>query len=727
MKSRCKAGLFQGVSPLVLALAGAALASTASSAAAQENTGKSYEQGQNAPVKLGPVRVGGEAEGYRREEASSPKFTAPLLDTPKTVTVITRELMEERGAHTLTEVLRTTPGVSLGAGEGGTPLGDRPFIRGYEASADIFVDGVRNLGRATYETFNLEQVEIVKGPGSTLSGRGSTGGSLNMVTKTAEEGTSLRGGVQFGTDETKRVTIDGNYQIDDNMAFRLNAMYHDSEVAGRDHVENERYGVAPSLTLGLGQPTRATFSFYSLRTDDIPDLGIPFQDSGTGAVRTPIEVDRSNFYGYLDRDYRKTENDIATIAIEHDLSDSITLRNTSRYTRVYQHYRVTRPSFAADGAEDGVVTTGLRANKRHTEAFLNQTDLFGRFYLADVEHSFAFGAEISRERIKSASSVTGSSPDGSQDLVNPDPFLPGPGAPFSFGDYGDPNITKTKALYALDTIKFNDFIQADVGIRYDNYRVETAAGTREDNIWNYNLGIVLKPAENGSVYVSWGTSANPSGETAGQSGGADGAAGGGFRDLAPEKSRSLELGTKWDLFNEQLSLTAALFETKKTDARSQDPVTGDVVLSGSNRVRGFELGAAGRITPGWQLWAGYTYLDPEITHYINNGVDYSGNVLKFIAKHNFTLWTSYDLPYDFNLGGGVTYTGKRYMNDANTLWFKSTWRFDATAGYKVNENIDLRLNVLNITNETIYDASHVGIFAVVAPGRSALLSANVNF
>ncbi len=722
MESRRKAGLFQGVSPLVLAVAGMTIGGAAAAQGAAQ-----ADDAQDGPVKLGPVRVGGEVEGYRREESASPKFTAPLVDTPKTVTVITRELMEERSAHTLTEVLRTTPGVTLGSGEGGTPLGDRPFIRGYEASTDIFVDGVRNLGRANYETFNLEQIEIVKGPGSSRTGRGSTGGSLNMITKTPHQGNSFTGSVQLGTDETKRVTVDGNYQLDDNVAFRLNAMYHDAEVAGRDSVENERWGVAPSLTLGLGQPTRATLSYYALRTDDIPDLGIPFADSGNGQVVSPPKVDRSNFYGYLDRDYREVETDIATAVIEHDVTDAITLRNTTRYTRVFQEYLVTRPSFDANGLENGVVTTGVRGNKRHTEAFLNQTDLYGKAYHGDVEHSFAIGAEISRERLKSASSVATGATGGTQDLYNPDPRLPGPGTPYSWADYGEPNITKTKALYALDTIRFNEQILAEVGLRYDNYKVETADGTREDDIWNYNLGIIYKPAENGSIYISWGTSANPSGETAGQSGGSDGAAGGGFRDLAPEKSRSLELGTKWDLFDEQLSLTAAVFETKKTDARSQDPVTGEVVLSGSNRVRGFELAAAGSITPEWQLWAGYTWLDPEVTRFINNNVDYSGKVMKFVAKHNFTLWTTYELPFDFTLGGGVTYTGKRFMNDANTLWFKPTWRFDAMAAYKVNENVDLRLNVLNLTDETIYDASHVGVFAVVAPGRSALLSANVKF
>lgn len=724
MNSTLKKYLGQSVSPAVLAIAGMALVG-ATAVGAQEQTAQSA-----GPVKLGPVKVGGEVAAeptYKAKASSSVKLRAPLVDTPKTVTIISGDLIEERGATSLSEILRTTPGITLGSGEGGTPIGDRPFIRGYEASTDIFIDGMRDLGRTTHEAFNVESIEVVKGPASTYSGRGSTGGSLNIISKKPTEQNAYAGTVQGGTDETFRGTIDLNHRVSDTVAVRLNAMGHQADVAGRDAIEVKRWGVAPSVTFGIGTPTRVTLSYYHMRTDDIPDLGIPFSDAGNaGRVIVP-DVDRSNFYGYVDRDFRKVSSDLATINIEHDFSDTITLRNASRYSRTLNDYIVTRPSFAAGGEAAGVVSTAYRSSIRHSEALFNQTDLYGSFVLGGFEHNFVGGVEISRERLKSASYAGTTDTNGTHDLLNPDPYLPAPGGVYTPGNYGNPNTTTTKSAYLFDTIKLNEQFQVNAGVRFDHYDIDVVTNSRIDKMWNFNVGLIYKPMEQGSIYVSYGTSSNPAGETAGQSGGADGAAGGGFRDLAPEKSRSLELGTKWELFDDQLLLTAAVFETRKTNARTQDAVTGEVTIDGSNRVRGLELGVVGNITPEFQVSANYTYLDPKITEYRNSGVDFDGNVMKYVAKQNFGLWATYSVLPELTIGGGANYTGKRYLNDANTFYFGSYWRFDATAAYQLTDNIELRLNVLNLTNKTYYDASHVGLFANVAPGRSGLLTASFRY
>jgi catecholate siderophore receptor len=192
-----------------------------------------------------------------------------LLDTPRTVTVVTQKQMEERGQNSVTEVLRTTPGISLGSGEGGTPMGDRPFIRGFEASTDMMVDGVRNLGRSSYESFALESIEISKGPGGAYSGRGSTGGSINMVSKTPQMQNFVNLSGTIGTDATKRTTFDGNHYFDNGVGVRLNAMWHDADVAGRDEVFQKRWGIAPSISFGMDGPTKATLSYYYLKTDEL--------------------------------------------------------------------------------------------------------------------------------------------------------------------------------------------------------------------------------------------------------------------------------------------------------------------------------------------------------------------------------------------------------------------------------------------------------------------------
>jgi len=212
-----------------------------------------------ASVTLGTTHVKGEHKpGYKRETSDSVKFTAPLRETPKSVTIITESLMQERAVSTLADALRTTPGITFGAGEGGTPLGDRPFIRGFEASTDIMIDGIRDVGRMTHEAFNVEQIEIVKGPGSAYAGRGSTGGTINLVSKVPQQETFAAGSLTLGTDQLRRTTVDLNqYLPEQNMALRLNAMKHEADTPGRDDVEVTRWGLAPSFSFGLNTDTRA--------------------------------------------------------------------------------------------------------------------------------------------------------------------------------------------------------------------------------------------------------------------------------------------------------------------------------------------------------------------------------------------------------------------------------------------------------------------------------------
>ncbi len=668
-------------------------------------------------------------ETFKVDEMSSPKFTAPLLETPKSITIINEALIKERGATSLTDVLRTTPGITLGAGEGGTPLGDRPFIRGFEASTDIQIDGVRDLGRMSHEAFNVESVEIVKGPGSSYSGRGSTGGTINLVSKAAKMDDSIAGTVTMGTDQLWRSTIDVNqYLPEQDLALRLNAMKHEADTPGRDDVEVKRWGIAPTITWGLQGPTRVTASYYHLETDDIPDQGHPI----SLITNKPADVDRDNFYGLVDRDFRKTSADLATLILEHDFSEELKVRNTLRGGRSMQNYVMSRPVFANVGQEEsGLVGRGFRPRNVVNTTLINQTDLFGTFHTGNIKHTYATGLELSRETITDKDKHKGNN-GRPADLENPNPhdggwtLLPGTGQVTSKYQ------TEVKSLYAFDTLGLHEQWDLNLGLRYDDYDVKNrVAGGAESSseLRNYQVGVVFKPMPNGSIYLSYGTSSNPSGENT-QSGGADGAGAGNLNgnkaNLDPEKARSVELGTKWDVLNEQLSLTAAVFRTEKTNARVTDPLTGLVALDGDQKVTGFELQATGRITDAWAIWAGYTYLDAEV---VKSGGDRSndGNQSKFIAPNSFSLWSSYDITERWRVGGGANYMDDRYMNDANTITVEDYWRYDAMVGYKVSKNLDLQLNVLNLTDETIYDASHVGLFATVAPGRSAELTASFTF
>lgn len=689
--------------------------------------------------QLQTISVEGAAiEGYQVHEISSPKMTAPLLDTPRTINVISEAVIKDRGAASLQDVLRTTPGITLGSGEGGTPAGDRPFIRGYEASTDIFIDGLRDYARGSHETFNLESVEVIKGPSSAYTGRGGTGGSVNLTTKTPRLENFAEGSAGIGNGGQHRLTVDGNYAFSETGALRLNVMRTGGDVPGRDQVKMDRWGVAPSVAFGLGTPTRVILSYSHIENNDTPDLGIPFKNEANPNRVTPIKVDRDLYYGRAGVDFRENTFDTATAQLEHDLNDQLTVRNTTRYGTSLNHYLLTRPSFdnCADSTAasclnedaDLLFTRADRMRWRKSESLINQTDLFGHFETGAFMHQFAAGLEFSKEEISSRAMSGGPGSD-TDSFWNPNPNRTYQSR-LAYGPKLKDGDISTQSAYFFDTMEINEQWSVNGGLRYDKFKVTDAKTgvSRSDGLWNYQAGVVFKPAPNGSVYLSYGTSSNPAGENFGQAGGADGPAGGAkLYELKPEKSRSWELGTKWDLMEDKLSLTAALFQTDKTAARSTDPFTGDVSLAGNNRVRGLELSLSGAITPQWDVWAGYTYLDPKVKKYRNGANVYDGNQIKFIAKNSASLWTTYKLHPQWTVGGGVTYVGKRFVDDANIYQLPSHAVYDAMARFDVNDQLALQLNVNNLTNTRVYDASHVGVFANVGPGRSYMLNATYRF
>lgn len=675
-----------------------------------------------APVPLPTVSVEGQTpagESYKTETSSSPKFTEPLVDTPRTITVIPRAVMEQRGATSLTEVLRTVPGISLGAGEGGIAAGDRTFIRGFDARSDMFVDGARDFGAYFRDPFNLEQVEILKGPASAYTGRGSTGGSINQVSKTPKAENFYSGALTLGTDMTKRATIDVNQAVSDGVAVRLNAMGHDAEVAGRDDVEQQRWGVAPSITFGLGKPTQVTASYFHLNQDNIPDYGHPFNP----ATGRPVDVNRDNFYGLVNRDFDEAQADIGTLRFDHEFNDMFKFRNLTRYGETTRNFIVTKPEFTAGAS---TVTRANRSRDSEDSILLNQSDLTSKFDTGFINHTLVTGIELSRETSenRARAPTTGSLP--AADLFNPNSGDPFSVNPAYSGARTDAEVG-TIGIYAFDTLKLSEQWELVGGLRWDRFTTDftsiatTGVATefdRTDRTLNGQGAVVFKPMPNGSIYVSYGTSSNPSAEFLTLA--ANNA------NTAPEKTRAYELGTKWDLFNNRLAATAAIFRTEKTNARVTDPLGGTaLVLDGEQRVDGFEIGLSGAITDRWKVFGGYTYLKSEITK--SSVAADVGKEFPNIAPHNFSLWTTYDITKDVGIGAGATYQDRRFANTANDRLLPDYWRFDAMASYQLTEHVGLRLNLLNLTDETIYDSTHNGQHALVAPGRTALLTAVFNY
>lgn len=707
---------------------------------------------RNGTIILEPITLSGgndAATGYAVTEGSSPKLTAPLLDTPKTISVITQRQMEERNATSVVEVLRTTPGITLGSGEGGTPMGDRPFVRGYQAATDMMIDGIRNLGRTSQEAFATETVEVVKGPGGAYSGRGATGGSINLVSKQAREGETFHDlSTTVGNGSHKRLTYDGNMDFGDGMAGRLNLMWQDSDVPGRDVLEDDRYGIAAAFSKSFGS-SRVSLNLYHSKTEATPDLGVPmanaFYDPGLNGGRTfgsgtksdpwlPTELaDKSAFYGSALRDYREVENQSAMLRFEHEFSNGFKLDSRLAWIGSEQHYIMTRPSIDATSGPANQALRDRRAGGKDNSALAFHTALTGDFHTGTVKHDFAVGLEWSREKSRAATS-TGTPDVDPTDLTNPNPFDLVTGSPLSWTGWGTPIETDTKALYVFDTLTFNEQWSLNLGLRYDKYEVDDGTRNRKDNMLNYSAGVVYKPAPNGAIYLAIGTSSNPSGECAGMAGNADGITActltNNTVNLEPEESKSIELGTKWEVLDNQLLLTAAIFQTEKKNARSYDE-TGTPALLGHNRARGFELGAAGQINDRWGLSAGYAFVDAELVDggFDSDGVpsEDDGNYLQFVAKHSFGLWTTYEVDDRWTVGGGATYTSKRYLDSANTSALPSQWRVDLMAAYQVADNAELQFNVNNVLDERLYDASHVGIFANRAPGRSITAKLNYRF
>lgn len=656
----------------------------------------------------------------------SPKYTEPLRDIPQTITVIPKAVIEEQGATTLRDVLRNVPGLTITAGEGGAPAGDNLTLRGFSARNDVFIDGVRDLSPQARDPFNLEQVEITKGPGSAYTGRGSTGGTINLISKSPGLDSSYGFTLNVGTDRTRRVTADVNLPLErlglgERTAFRINLLAHESGVAGRDVVENKRVGIAPSLSFGLGTDTRLTLSYFKLSQDNISDYGIPWVPVTNNALAAyrdkPAPVDRDTFYGLKSRDFEKLNSDLATVKLERDFGDNMTLRNQLRYGRSTRDSIATPPRFASDNST--AINREMRSWLTEDEIWDNQTDLRVRFSTGGVENSVVAGLALSRENNRRK---TRTAPNMLTTLRDPNPDDTFTGA-ITLGPIEGDITGNSIAAYAFDTVKFGQKFEVSGGLRWDYFDVEGINTTgvevaRLDRMLSWRAGAVYKPLRQGSIYAAYGTSLSPSLEGLSY--------GTANTSIEPEKTYTFEAGSKWDLFKERLSLSVAGFRVNKTNARTPGLLPDEPlqVLQGEQRVNGAELSVTGYITREWSLFAAYTYLDTEIVK--SNIPAEVGRELLNTPKNSLSLWTSFQLPSKLNVGGGARFVDDRFGNNINTRRVGSYWTIDAMAMYPLTSKIDLRLNLYNLNDAYYFDRLGGG-HLIPGPARSANVSLGFRF
>ena len=745
-----------GSDPFVKGLTAVIMAHGLALAAHGQATNSVPNTGTNAPAKLPDVVVQGEqgkaADPFKPEKVQSPKYTQPLSDIPQTITVVPRAIIEQQNATSLRDVLRNVPGISYMAGEGGGGLpGDNLTIRGFRA--ELSVDGVRDFGAYSRDPFNLEQVEVTKGPASAYAGRGSTGGSVNLVTKSPGLESFYGADLGFGTDDYKRGTLDLNQSLKpvgmDSGAVRINALYHDADVPGRDVVSDRRWALAPSITLGLDTPTRLTLSYFVMEQDNVASYGLPWVPEGNinpvlrNYINKAPPVDFSNFYGLRDYDFEDVANHLGTAIIEHDFNESFTLRNLTRLGSTYRNSAITAPRFVnftvidpvnntTNIFSDRVINRQLQRREMEVDNFANQTDVRMDFATGPVDHALVTGLELAAERQDNRNSAH-SDIRLRTDIFNPNPndrpFDPIPEIT------GIPNKAKadTVAVYAFDDIALTENWLLSGGLRFDHVETGYVVGPddgvndlgRTDDLLSWRAALAYKPRKNGMVYFGYGTSFNPSidaGNT-GLSLATNNVA------LKPEESHSFELGTKWEFFKERLLVSAALFRTEKINARTPGLTESDppLVLDGEQVVQGVEFEVIGRITEDLQISAGYVYQDSEIEA-TNVPLDV-GAAFANTPEHSGKVWITYQLPWHIEIGAGAQYVGERLNNlssNPNVRAAPDYLLFDAMASYRVHKNLTVQLNVYNIGDEEYIDRVGGGHF-IPGAGRAATLTASLRF
>jgi catecholate siderophore receptor len=690
-----------------------------------------------APTELPQVSVEGDRSGnpsgYQVENPSFGKLTQPLVSTPQSITEVPRQLMEDQGVSTMRDALRNVPGISLAAGEGGQQ-GDNLSIRGFNAQNDFYLDDVRDFGSYYRDPFNLETIEVLKGPASVLFGRGSSGGAINQVSKQPQLGPITASTFSFGTDGTVRFTSDIDRPILGltGSAIRLNLMVDRNNVAGRDDAANRRFGFAPSVVFGLGTDTRVTLNYYHFQEYDTPDYGLPWLNG------RPAPVSQSNFYGYPNSDYFRTNVDIGTAKVEHDFNENITVNDQLRYASYQRSLRVTEPLILGFGAGQDIVAPGTPLSSvlvsRHDIALSsretildNQTNATFRFSTGPIAHTMVTGIEVARQTSDPTRFVY---PYTLTSLFTPEATIPAfTLSPTTSSVAG--NVVNNYGVYVIDTISLGTHWDIIAGWRWDRFDstfhqivAPVAFLSRNDDLPTYHAAVVYKPTPNGSIYFDYGTSFDPSAESLSLTAAT--------ATVAPEKTTIYEAGTKWNVLDKHLTLTGSIYQMQMANVRETDPNNPlSDILAGNYRARGVEISATGHLTDRWEIFTGYAYNDAVVVA-SPNPLEV-GHVPPNAPRHTLSAWTEYYLPWhDLEIGGGISYVSSRAASSTPVTGTNvietapGYWTMQLMVKYPITPNVSVQANVSNVTNTYYYDGLHPG-HIIVGPARAALFTVSAKF
>ena len=682
---------------------------------------------------------------FRGVQMDGLKYTRDLRDTPRIITVLPKDLLEEQNVTSLTDALRNIPGISLQAGEGNPPGGDQLKIRGFNARDDINVNGTRDLGNYFRDPFYIEQLEVVKGPNSAFSGRGSAGGTINFVTKKPSLKELNRVEISAGTDNYFRTTADLNRPLDDNSAVRLNLMKHSADIPGRDVANEERYGLYAAYTWGFKEKTLITADYLRTNQNDLPDAGLPMDREnilGNGG-QVPRGLNFNNFYGHQD-DYKKIEVNQLGLSVRHIFDSGVVLKNQTRFSTVANDSVTSSPRIV-----DATTARGdAKPRDQQDEGINNQTDLLFSFNTGGIQHDLVTGVELAKYSYENQRRLDVKGPSTS--LYNPANRFLGARKPVYDGTTYRFE-TQELGLYALDTLTLAPKWELNLGGRWDQVDAKATrrgfTGTnmglntdheRKDQQFSYSIGLVHKLQPTTSLYASYGNAFNISGsfdrnqvQLAGGSA-TQAIVGAGFA-TPPEQIKAYEIGAKW-LVGSALNLNAALFRTETSDGRFPAQAAGGTTIPDVEyHINGFEMLAAGNVSKQWRLYSGYTYLDSRVTKAEANPFAV-GQGLGGTPKHSFNVFTTYDVTNQITLGGGVQYVAKQTsgVQPAATGDLKVAIPgytvADIYATYKFNRQTQLRLNLFNAADKRyISQLAEGGAQGIPGKGRQLIATLRHDF
>ncbi len=663
------------------------------------------------------IIVTGEKDGYLAISSAGLKTGTPLLDTPQTVSTVTREQLEDQALQDIGDILRYTPGTSIGQGEGNR---DQITIRGQNTTADFFVDGIRDDVQYFRPLYNLERVEIHKGPNAMIFGRGGGGGIINRVTKSPISGETF-GSTTASVDSFGAFYLSGdvNAAIADNAAFRINGLYEEFN-NHRDFFDGRRIAINPTIGAELSDQSRILLSYEYVDDDRSVDRGNPAELRAVGDACSfdspcgPLRGFRDTLFGFDGVNKTTLQAHILKLRVEHDFSDNLKFNATTVYADYDKLYRNVYPVDAILGVPAGgplvdSITLDGYNDTTDRENFITQGNLLWTGETGSIGHTLLLGYEIGQQQSANARQdiLFADSNDDQITIPLTDPIAQ-PAFSFPASTRNRVSDLKFVSLYLQDQISIGDHFEIVGGVRFDSFDIDVndiqnnVRLSRTDDKFSPRLGLIYKPQENISIYTSYSKSFLPrSGDqfltltpTVGDVLGTV--------DLEPESFENYEIGAKWDI-TPSLSLTTALFRLDRDNQATLLDNQGNTTLSGS-RTEGFEIQLAGRLTEKLQVNAGYSYLDGKQRN--QDTVDGQDLRLFQVPEHMASLWTKYDFNDQFAVGLGVTHQSSQFATNDNTVRVPSFTRVDAALYYTVNEQFKIQLNVENLFDETYFPSVH---------------------